>query len=98
MAVLSCGSAVELPWADRVRGILYMGLPGDAGGEAIERLLFGQANPSGKLAESWPMQYSDSAVSEHYGERDRSIARASMSATAGIRAPEYPCATPSATG
>ena len=70
VVVLSCGSAVELPWADRVRGILYMGLPGEAGGEAIERLLFGQANPSGKLAESWPMQYSDSAVSEHYGERD----------------------------
>lgn len=70
VVVLSCGGAVECPWADRVRGILYMGLPGEAGGEAIERLLFGAANPSGKLAESWPMRYSDSAVSEHYGERD----------------------------
>lgn len=70
VVVLSCGGAVELPWADRVRGILYMGLPGEAGGEAIVQLLFGEANPSGKLAESWPMTYSDSAVSEHYGERD----------------------------
>lgn len=70
VVVLFCGGAVELPWADKVRGILYMGLPGEAGGEAVEQLLFGLAVPSGKLAESWPLRYSDCAVSEHYGERD----------------------------
>ena len=41
VVVLLCGSAVECPWADRVKAVLYMGLPGQAGGEAIADLLYG---------------------------------------------------------
>ena len=65
--VLFCGSAVECPWADRVRSILYMGLPGQAGGEAAAELLYGRANPCGKLAESWPYRYEDVPSSESFG-------------------------------
>ena len=68
VVVLLCGSAVECPWADRVKGILYMGLPGQAGGEAVADLLCGRANPSGKLAESWPYRYEDVPSSEIYGK------------------------------
>ena len=68
VVVLLCGSAVECPWADRVKGILYMGLPGQAGGEAVADLLYGRVNPSGKLAESWPMAYGDVPSSEIYGK------------------------------
>lgn len=68
IVVLLCGSAVECPWADRVKGILYMGLPGQAGGEAIADLLYGHANPSGKLAESWPFTYGDVPSYEIYGK------------------------------
>ena len=68
VVVLLCGSAVECPWADRVKGILYMGLPGQAGGEAIADLLYGRVNPSGKLAESWPISYRDVPSSEIYGK------------------------------
>lgn len=68
VVVLLCGSAVECPWADRVKGILYMGLPGQAGGEAVADLLYGRSNPSGKLAESWPMAYGDVPSSEIYGK------------------------------
>ena len=68
VVVLLCGSAVECPWADRVKGILYMGLPGQAGGEAVADLLYGRSNPSGKLAESWPMAYGDIPSSEIYGK------------------------------
>lgn len=68
IVILLCGSAVECPWADRVKGILYMGLPGQAGGEAIADLLYGRANPSGKLAESWPYRYEDVPSSEIYGK------------------------------
>ena len=32
--VLLCGGVVELPWADKVKAILYMGLSGEAGGDA----------------------------------------------------------------
>lgn len=68
VVVLLCGSVVECPWADRVKGILYMGLPGQAGGEAAADLLYGRINPSGKLAESWPMTYGDVPSSEIYGK------------------------------
>ena len=68
VVVLLCGSVVECPWADRVKAILYMGLPGQAGGEAVADLLYGRVNPSGKLAESWPMAYGDVPSSEIYGK------------------------------
>lgn len=73
VVILFCGSAVECPWADRVKGILYMGLPGQAGGEAVADLLFGRANPSGKLAESWPLSYADVPSSEIYGKTDDAL-------------------------
>lgn len=66
VVILLCGSAVETPWADKVKSILYMGLPGEAGGEAIANLLFGKAVPCGKLAESWPYRYEDCVSSGYY--------------------------------
>lgn len=68
VVVLLCGCAVECPWADKVKGILYMGLPGQAGGEAIANLLYGRVNPSGRLTESWPYAYEEVATSEIYGK------------------------------
>lgn len=68
VVVLLCGCVVECPWADKVKAILYMGLPGQAGGEAIANLLYGRVNPSGKLAESWPYTYSDVPSSEIYNK------------------------------
>ena len=68
VVVLLCGSAVECPWVDEVKAVLYMGLPGQAGGEAIAELLYGRVNPSGKLAESWPFTYEDVPSSEVYGK------------------------------
>ena len=73
VVILLCGSAVECPWADRVKGILYMGLPGQAGGEAVADLLCGRANPSGKLAESWPLSYADVPSSEIYGKTNDAL-------------------------
>lgn len=68
VVVLLCGCVVECPWANRVKTILYMGLPGQAGGEAIANLLYGRVNPSGRLAESWPYAYEDVPSSEIYGK------------------------------
>ena len=68
VVVLLCGSAVECPWQDKVKGILYMGLPGQGAGQACYKLLFGKANPSGKLSESWPHSYSDVVSSEYYAK------------------------------
>jgi beta-glucosidase len=70
IVVLFTGSVVELPFADKVRAILYMGLPGEAGAEAAKNLIYGYANPSGRLAESWIYDYSDCPSAEYFGERD----------------------------
>ena len=66
--VLMCGSAVEVPWIDQVQAVLYVGLPGEAGGEAIVNLLSGKVNPSGKLAETWPISYEDCICKTYYGD------------------------------
>ena len=66
IAVLSCGSAVEMPWIDSVDALLYGGLGGEAGAEALLRLLAGEANPGGKLAETFPVLYDETPVSRYY--------------------------------
>ena len=70
VVVLLGGSAMELPWADRVKAILYMGLPGQAGGEAVANLLTGKANPCGKLTETWPYVYDDVISKDTFGKKN----------------------------
>lgn len=57
--VLFGGSPMELPFAEKCSAILHMCLPGQSGGEAVARLLFGEVSPSGKLAETWAERYED---------------------------------------
>ena len=57
--VLHNGSPIVMPWLDSVKGILEMYLAGQASGAAAVNLLFGQANPSGKLAETFPLRLED---------------------------------------
>lgn len=59
IVVLHNGSPVELPFMDDIKGLLEVYLGGQAVGEAVCELLFGKANPSGKLAESWCMKVED---------------------------------------
>ena len=70
VVVLLGGSAMELPWADQVKAILYMGLPGQAGGEAAANLLTGKANPCGKLTETWPYVYDDVISKDTFGKKN----------------------------
>lgn len=53
--VLFAGAPVELPFFDRLAALLDMALPGMYGGEAAAALLTGEANPAGRLAQSWPL-------------------------------------------
>ena len=68
IVVLMSGSVVEVPWIDKVKAVLYMGLCGEAGGEAIANILFGFSNPSGRLAETWPYKYEDCISASYYGD------------------------------
>lgn len=64
--VLFAGSPVELLMADRLAAVLNMNLPGMHGGDATAALLFGEANPSGKLAETWVRRVEDSSPYADY--------------------------------
>ena len=70
VVVLLGGAPMECPWADKVRAILFLGLPGQAGGEACANLLTGRAVPGGKLTESWPISYVDVISRETFGQRN----------------------------
>lgn len=59
VVVLHAGSPVECPWADDVAAILCMYLGGEGVGEATHNLLYGKANPSGRLPETWPLRLED---------------------------------------
>ena len=59
VVVLHNGAPVEMPWIDKVSGVLESYLAGEAAGEAQAEILFGEANPSGKLAETFPLKLTD---------------------------------------
>jgi beta-glucosidase len=60
VAVVLCnGSAVEMPWVHEVKGILEAYLGGQAMGGAAADILFGECNPSDKLAETFPRALND---------------------------------------
>lgn len=66
VVILMGGSPMLLPWFDRVKAILYMGLCGQSGGEAVKALLSGEVNPSGKLTETWPLSETDLPCYQFY--------------------------------
>ena len=72
VVVLHNGSPVEMPWVGKVKGILEAYLGGQAVGEATVDILFGKANPSGKLPETFPLQLQDNPSYLYYvGEGDK---------------------------
>jgi beta-glucosidase len=59
VVVLHNGSPVAMPWIRSVKAVLEMYLGGETIGEATTNLLFGKANPSGRLPETFPMKLED---------------------------------------
>lgn len=72
VVVLMNGSPIEMPWIGQAKSVLEAYLGGQAVGGAIADLLFGEANPSGKLAETFPVKLSDNPSYLFFpGEEDR---------------------------
>jgi beta-glucosidase len=70
--VLHNGAPLEMPWLGSVRGLLEMYLGGDAVGGAAVDILFGRANPSGRLPETFPIKLEDNPSWLNFpGEGDR---------------------------
>lgn len=72
VVVLHNGSAITMPWLGKVNAVLEMYLAGEASGSAAVNLLFGIANPSGKLAESFPLCIEDTPAYLNFpGNREK---------------------------
>ena len=59
VVVLEGGSVIDLPWLNKVPAVVMAWYPGMVGGAAMGKLLWGQANFSGKLPFTWGKQLAD---------------------------------------
>ncbi len=59
VVVLQTGGPVELPWLDQAPAVLQFWYPGQEAGNAIADVLLGLAEPSGRLAQTWPRRWQD---------------------------------------
>ena len=73
VVVLQNGAPVELPFVDQVGALLETYLGGQAGGSAVARVLFGEVNPSGKLAETFPLRLEDAACHDWFPGEPRQV-------------------------
>lgn len=73
IVVLHNGAPVEMPWVHRVKGILEAYLGGEAVGEAVMNILFGAVNPSGRLAETFPLRLEDCPAFPGYRGEEKTI-------------------------
>ena len=78
VVVLFGGSSIELPFYGNVDSILDMYLAGQNGGEATYELLFGIKNPSGRLAETWPISYDDVPFGNEYANTPQDVYKESI--------------------
>lgn len=68
VVVLHNGSPVTMPWIDKVQGVLEAYLAGQGSGAAVMDVLYGRVNPSGHLAESFPLRLEDNPSYLSFGE------------------------------
>lgn len=64
--ILFNGGPVAVPWADNVPALLEAWYPGQEGGRALAKILFGQTNPSGRLPDTIPHKLEDHASARNY--------------------------------
>lgn len=69
VVVLFAGAPVDMSgWIDEVAAVVYVGFPGEKGGEAIASVLTGKVNPSGKLSETFPLSFEDTPAATGYAD------------------------------
>lgn len=73
VVALSNGSPVTLPWADDVAAVLECYLGGQASGGALVDVLYGDADPGGRLAETFPRARADVAADPFFPGRPHQV-------------------------
>ena len=71
VGILSAGSAMEMPWQSCCKAILHGYLNGQAGASATLDILTGAVNPSGRLAETYPIAYEHTPSFRYYPSNER---------------------------
>lgn len=66
VAVISAGSAIEMPWLDKCKAAVHGYLGGQAGAGAMLQVLTGEVCPSGKLAETLPLKLEDTPSYQYF--------------------------------
>lgn len=66
VVVLSGGACFEMPWLESVKAVLHGYLGGQAGSEAIVDIILGKVNPSGKLAETYPVMLEENPTFHYF--------------------------------
>ena len=59
------GSPVEMPWREQAKTVLWSYYAGMETGNAFAKIIFGEVNPSGKLAETFPARYEDCVTAKN---------------------------------
>lgn len=70
VVVLCLGAPVKIPFKEYAESILLLYLSGEVVGEVADDLLLGKANPSGRLAETWPVSNCDLSNNDFYPGKD----------------------------
>lgn len=66
VAVVSAGAVVDTSWEPSADAIVHSYLGGQAGAPAVFSVLTGAVNPSGRLAESYPLSLADTPAHPHF--------------------------------
>jgi beta-glucosidase len=73
IVVVQTGSPVTMPWADSVPAVLQAWYQGQEAGNALADVLFGKANPSGKLPTSFPVRLEDTPTFHNFPGENREV-------------------------
>jgi len=72
VVILNSGYPIDVRWAtnDKISAVLWCGFPGMLGAQAIVEILYGRINPSGKLPDTWSLDYMDIPASANFFQPD----------------------------
>jgi beta-glucosidase len=66
IVVVTAGGSASMPWLNSVPALLHAWYPGQEGGTALARILFGETNPSGHLPATFEKRWEDNPVHDSY--------------------------------
>lgn len=94
--IVNSNGPVELTWTEQlpsIRSILFIGIPGEKGAEAVANVLTGQVNPSGKLAMTFARRYEDYPSAAHFSFDKDDHTTLKTYTSYGLQTPDTPFAT-----